>query len=251
MVQSGTNERERRWFTIGLDIYLQKAANPQAAHELKTLGNGPDADYSLLYNDVEVPRSKVDPDHLWKLDYIRSSYNAGGFNTVMRAAGLGDLYWIFGEPDGFHTFPDWADALDRARLVRKAYEGAAPYRAMAVSHNPFRDGGKLYGPQREHEAITIAEAMLEKWGDRNDELGQVFGNADGSFMPSGFEIVAALPGFEEFSINGDERAATWLVYKTDDDHRKHYLTSLDILIESIEWVLARPDTELYFYLWSG
>ena len=75
---------------------------------------------SPLKQKIKLP-SATYPDHLFKIGYLRSSYNSGGTNHVLRNALDKDLYWVFGyegnaEPD--NEAPDWQASRDRALALR-------------------------------------------------------------------------------------------------------------------------------------
>jgi hypothetical protein len=68
---------------------------------------------------IELP-SATYPDHLFKIGYLRSSYNDGGINRLLDIAVGRDLYWVFGrEREGaYHFVPDWQAARERAATLR-------------------------------------------------------------------------------------------------------------------------------------
>lgn len=110
--------------------------------------------------DAKVPESKVDPEHMFKLNYLRSSYNDGGINHVLRNAGVMDLYGIFGhdDDDPYHWRPDWAASLERVNAAIEGWRSnlAAPggnVRIMEVRHNMFMSPSAL--PSSEAAALAI------------------------------------------------------------------------------------------------
>lgn len=88
--------------------------------------------------EIRIPSGKY-PDHMFKIGYLRSSYNASGINGVLRVMGIPDLYYIFrdGMDDEEYVFqPTWEACLDRAKEVLLLYREAHktnPHRAEDIS----------------------------------------------------------------------------------------------------------------------
>ena len=60
--------------------------------------------------------STIDPKHLFKLGYFRSSYNERGIERVMRNINLPGLHDIFGvKGEEYNVRPDWQEALEIGR----------------------------------------------------------------------------------------------------------------------------------------
>lgn len=63
--------------------------------------------------------SAIDPTHLFKVGYFRSSYNDGGINNVLREQLGRDLYDIFQKRDNeeYRFQPDWAKAKEFTEAI--------------------------------------------------------------------------------------------------------------------------------------
>lgn len=205
--------------------------------------------------DAEVPASKVDPDHYFKLNYLRSSYNGSGFNAVMRNAGLTDLYGIFGRTndDEYHWRPDWQASLDRVNAAVDAYAAslAAPggnVRVMEVRHNAFISPASQ--PSSEAAALEIYRREAGR------DIGAPFrsyGNRDGDFYLDGLTVRALIPGVTRGILSGKLEPVVYAVIDaaTEEGKEDWYLTALKITREMIEFVLAQPDADAYYLTWSA
>ena len=81
---------------------------------------------------IEQPSHKY-PDHLFKIGYFRSSYNGDGFNSVLRNQLGKDLYWVFDrDGDEYEFQPNWKRVLGRAK------ELLAELRAHLESNGRFK-----------------------------------------------------------------------------------------------------------------
>lgn len=98
---------------------------------------------------VEIPEEKIEidsekyPDHLFKIGYMRSSYNSGGFNSVVSELVGHDLYWLFGVDgtDNYIVHPDWKVASTRCQMLIDQLAMDPGYIVMRVDlENPFDDG---------------------------------------------------------------------------------------------------------------
>lgn len=59
--------------------------------------------------------SKLHPDSMFKIGYMRSSYNSGGINSILRSMVGKDLYYAFRDDDNeeYCFKPDWPKAKER------------------------------------------------------------------------------------------------------------------------------------------
>lgn len=198
------------------------------------------------YNSYPEDKIKLDsikyPDNFFKIGYFRSSYNDGGFNPVMRRQGLPDIYALFGEegePDNHPT--DWEGSRPRvvdAIAKYRALMDTPVYDAFDVSPNMF--GSDL--PESAEEAVRIyrketdGEHAFDGWSSRA-----------GTFMPKGEECYGFIPG----KLYG--RPCTYVVFKRTEKGLTFYLEALEIMLETIDYVLAQPDRDKFTYYlnWSG
>lgn len=223
---------------MGLDIYLHDG--PEVPYEDR------DA-WKEAFDKTQDTKSATYPDHLCGRRYLRSSYNEAGFNRVVGNLLGDDLYSIFGYSDALcdpydeeaETGGDWhptpvqlTAARDRAVKVAERLRAVErPLRAATVSANMFMAPPTVDPSQ----AIRIAAEQIAKHGP--SDAG--YGNRDGDFWPSGFTIVAAIPG-QEFG-----RQAFHLVYEAD---LTWYIAMADIIVEFIDEALSMERPRV---VWSG
>ncbi len=201
----------------------------------------------------DVP-SKQHPDHLCNRRYLRSSYNEGGFNTVMRNLGLPDLYAIFqppqngdiGEPGpeietvstgdedwpfSYYWTPSPATLFAaRERAVRavellRNMRFLRATRLMALGMSPAKDGQEAI--ERYKKEIADAKHDFGSWSSRN-----------GTFFRKPFEILGAVEGHME----------TFLIYEDPENHA-HYVATCEIIVEFIDEALALGTNARHS--WSG
>lgn len=198
--------------------------------------------YGEGYSDkVERPSAKY-PEHYFKIGYFRSSYNESGINRVLRNLGVPDLYAVFAVDDGHEAYisPDWHDALERATAVLCGYNDAVA-----------RDGGRLFatfvGDKIFQSAKSPEEAIQIYRRVAAEPHGcGAFSNRDGDFwLKKPLPILAAIPA-EHYS-----RSGAYLIgrYPAGDDD--FYRQAIEIVIETIEWVLAQPSPEQFKLAWSA
>lgn len=291
---------------MGLDVYLYHYKRPidvvvaeQAAHEEASEKASDEAvkaagaeSYSIMTDEQETAyRARMDawheehpdperdaekieidssvyPKHYCKVGYLRSSYNSGGTNHVLREAIGKDLYYVFfGAEDGRREYvvkPDWRACLRRAIEVRDDYARQVakdgPYAVSMREESLFQ--AERVSSEREAMAIFQEERrQSEAHSSRNTEFAN-YSNRKGTFYmgEKGLEVVAVIMG-KTTSFLGGEKAATYLVYRLDDSKNDPavspagpfgwYRAATEIVVEMCEWVLSKPDPELYALHWSG
>jgi hypothetical protein len=198
---------------------------------------------------VELNSTKY-PDHLFKVGYFRSSYNDGGIDRVLETSIGETLYTLFNVTNDtpYEFQPDWNHA--RANVVAaiekfKTYlatKGA--YRAYKVERNMFSNEN---GPTSEKEALDIFHKCLESHKDDKSEFGGSFTNKDGDFsLMEPVKVFAMIPGTD--TVLG-ERDCVWVVYK--NNYMDSYLVSLEIVLETCDYVLASGEVEKFWLRWSA
>lgn len=216
---------------MGLDIYLTW---PERVTK--------DPDYVSRDEHMD---SKKHPDHLFKRDYLRSSYNDSGFNSAVGALIGDDLYSIFApvganldeydlRPTDKQLLECRKNAIRTLNKLRKAPALGATFE-RAVSLRP-QDGIIVNDEQ------AIATYLKETNRDK-DPFGEGGGwsNAKGVFYPTEpLEVHAIMPGK---GILGD--TGVWIVYKKDLDW---YIQACEIVVEFIEEALSHPERTM---TWSG
>lgn len=195
--------------------------------------------------------SKISPkhaEHMFKIGYLRSSYNSGGINNVLRKVIGKDLYTIFKDEDtagdGYEFSPDWGKSLVVAKEMLaelKAFAEANPY-----STYEFGKWG-LATSVTAKEAIELVSKAIEK--DKTDKYRMDwYSSGRGDFFISGMKVLGLFRG---------EGTATLAVYQSVDENGNAtnpydwYIEALEITIEMIEWVLNQPDPHKYYLQWSS
>lgn len=267
---------------MGLDVYLKKYPAPagellprvqqyndsdlhqseaedseqQLAALAEALGLDEYGEVAAEY--VEINSAQY-PEHMFKIGYMRSSYNQGGINSVLRSYGLRDLYGIF-EVDGeeYRVVPDWAKAAANAREV------AEEYKATIEAMGGCRIQKFAYNPFIKPEIKSSAEAA-EAWkrelarGERSPGF-ESYSNGKGTFFFGSTvpKLRAVLMGLEEALIGDGMAPCTYLVFEAEEPEEgkggienDYYYQSLLIAAEMCDWVLAQPDADNYVLHWSG
>ena len=202
--------------------------------------------------------SVVDPSHMFKLGYFRSSYNEGGIERVMGNLGLPTLHDIFGVTrEQYEIQPDWSAALERATQAIDGYAAflasdAGRYRVSLI--RPMFDRGV----KTEKEALDAFLAQMRQNGERGADWSN-YSTSEGEFWLKGLKVHAVITKTYERPRAGDVIGAliggpsVFVVYEQERDAGKEdwYLTALRIVRESIEFVLAQPDKQHYYLVWSG
>ena len=187
------------------------------------------------------------PDHYFKVGYFRSSYNGGGIEKVLKNLGLDTLHDIFDydrEAEEYYFQPNWDRALVNVKRVIEDLKGAENIRCHSVSDNMFKESTIF----SEKEAIEIYNQQRKKYEenkDRNPDFS-AYSNSDGTFyMEEPMEVIAMIPGKENMFIPRD---CVYVITKSDNSW---YVQALEIVQETIEYVLDQKDKEKYYLSWSG
>jgi hypothetical protein len=197
----------------------------------------------ITYRDRIENDSAKYPEHYFKVGYFRSSYNGSGINSILKDLGIPDLYDIFQPEDEYEFSPNWSYALDVVQESIKLLKKDKGYRVEAISANMFSPDEVMKSPQQ----------ALKVFNDKLDEMSKSksgfnwFSNRDGHFYldNKGLQVHALLPG-KDFM----QRPCTFAVYKLKDGN-KYYLQALEIVKETIEYVLKQEDPQAYYLSWSG
>lgn len=213
--------------------------------------------------------SAIAPDHMFKIGYLRSSYNEGGINRVLDTLGIPTLYDIFAPNDRYEFTPDWKKSLDLCTTAIDTYSAhlasaVGDIAITKVSANMFTNPDEL--PKDENAVLEIVKRELAEWAkrDKNHPFADSgFSNKEGEFFLSKpMQVVAIIPGTQGSLAaklyQGREalEMCTYIAYrirKDEEDEGKEnwYLTALKITREMIEYVLAQPDPEHYYLHWSS
>lgn len=194
-------------------------------------------------------KSKIHPKHsLFQMGYFRSSYNGGGINSVLENLGLLSLYGIFerNDRDEYYFQPNWKKALENVKLTIERLKKEGGYRVESIG-NMFIDPTIT----NEAEALECFKKQLEEFKARKAKDKNSYGaysNRDGHFyLDKPLEIVAAIPGKQ---FHG-KAPCTYIVTKGSDEDNQWYVEALEIVQETIEFVLAKKDIQNYYLAWSS
>ena len=210
---------------------------------------------------VELPSAKY-PEHLYKIGYWRSSYNAGGinnrFSTALDKPGL--YYVAFGSndrPDEYHVRLDWHAA--RARAVEllglwNAYVAEhGDLAVMEFAPNMFGwPQGMPPKPSSQREALEqFLAAKNRHGGGQPSPFGNSFSNYQGEFMlDAPLRVRAILHGTG--GVLGQGQSCVYVVYENGtEDGGNLYSTALEVVIETCDYVLKQPNQEQFVLHWSG
>lgn len=228
---------------MGLDISLYRSDVSIADLEKD------DSDDGLTSREerVERPSAKY-PDHLFKVGYCRSSYNGGGIESAVYSwLGVRPLEYIFEPADGYRIQPDWDAA--RARCVEvleklRAYEESpmAHYFVTECSAQAIRPD---LAPKTKNDALRILSEQLDAGKDKD---WRRYSNAAGDFMLDGVTVMAIMPMAEPRRFFGH---GVFVIEKCKDNPVTSYRESLEITLETIDYVLAQSDKDRYLLHWSG
>lgn len=254
--QADQNERhEKEW-----DELWERKSSGEITEEEYEVERKLITQYDYSSHSPET-KSKTNPEHLFNRRYLRSSYNAGGFNSVAGNFGGHDLYWIF-EP--LETDPEegggWlsAGSIENLKACRD--------RALQVAQE-IRDWDRLMvtefsGPilgDADHlwSKLPTEEKVLE-WG--REELSKKqpdgfgdggYSTAKGSVFPSGFTLHAITLGMDKYGFRGIPIVA-YGVYKATEETFTFYEEAARITAEFCEEAIDMIERDgAVSFSWSG
>lgn len=198
-----------------------------------------------LKQEIYLP-SEIHPGHMFRIGYMRSSYNEGGIDHVLSNAIGRSLGWIF-EAEDYLVRPDWKKALRRARQARSEWQAhlqKAPYMVTVARSNWFVSPDEL--PADEHAALQVFIKEAERWKDKRVGMDSYL-NRDGEFFANEpLKVRGIIQGRDPYDPG---KSVIYLIYEYAGG--SWYTEALDIVIETIEYVLAQEDPEKYVLHWSG
>jgi len=119
--------------------------------------------------EIEID-SKIYPDHVFKIGYLRSSYNGGGINYVLDdKLGKGyNLYDIFKPEEVYRFVPKWKECLQRAKISLGRFdEVRKSTRQMdysVVTESFMSSSDKIIKSEKEAMKIFLGKAAEHKSG---------------------------------------------------------------------------------------
>ncbi len=214
---------------MGTDVYLVRR-NPDLGDDTEDEGT-----------DI-VERSKKHPEHLFKLGRFIKDFMPGGNNTTLNAIAHDDLNRIFDVvEDRPYVHPDWPEALQRCHDAIERLD------RLVESYGPVRAGPMTtevpeHAPDSEEQALAL---FLDEYRAHKDDEYRDYECTEGAFI---LGRPMALRGLIRGTWLGE--AAVFLIYNDSEPYRM-YRESLEIVAETIEWVLAQPDPQWYCLDWGG
>lgn len=197
----------------------------------------------ITYETRIEKNSEQYPEHNFKIGYFRSSYNSSGINGVLRDLNIPDLYDIFEPGDEYEFSPNWNYALSVVQESIQLLKKDKGYRVETISANMFAPDDVAESPRQVLEIFNGESKSLSKGksGFKN------FTNKAGHFYldSKGLQVHALIPGKDFMN-----RPCTYAVFKLKDGN-KYYLQALEIVKETIEYVLAQENPQAYYLRWSG
>jgi hypothetical protein len=185
------------------------------------------------------------PDHYFKIGYFRSSYNEGGIERILRNLGLSTLHDIFNYESGdeYYFQPNWEESLVRCEETIELFRQKGGYRVHHVSGNIF----KQPDVHSEKDALDIFLEELEKERPtRNDGERYNYSNSRGEFnMAEPIKVLAFIPG--TYKIFNSQPC----VYVVTESDNTWYINALEIVRDTIKYVLSKENKEQYYLHWSG
>lgn len=192
---------------------------------------------------IEI-NSSIHPDHMFKIGYLRSSYNSGGINSVLERLGCPDLYDIFEPTDEYNFTPDWVGAQARAAIALDKINEAmnsefAKYDVTTVTaglggHGAVKTAG---------EALAVFKDQMIK---KKDGAFTAYGCREGDFYLDGIVVCGIIP-------NSGFGGGVHLITRNDskEGNLTFYKEALEVTKEMIDYVLAQPNPNTYYLAWSG
>lgn len=195
---------------------------------------------------IEEPSAKY-PEHYFKVGYFRSSYNDSGINNVMRRLGLPDLYHVMEPGEQYEFTPDWKACRERAEAV------LSQYRAADTAYDVIRIGMHLYTREPFCSSQEEALRIFREQRGREHSDGS-YSNGKGDFFMEGITVRAVIMGAEEDIIGkvrgqSIQQPCAYIVYDKPDS--AWYAQALEIVIETCDYVLDKPDPENHYVHWSS
>lgn len=217
------------------------------------------------YGEAEPPEkeaiqldSRLHPNHLFKIGYFRSSYNSSGINQILHNTTGKDLFHIFQPGEEYVFVPSWEDANVLAKQVRAQFKqhvrDCGTYQVFELSD---RFGLKRLWPEaakseRQALQVFLQEKQRYEEGKRESRSQfEAYSNRGGHFyMSEPLPVVALIEGATTHWQTSTPIPCLYVVHHNPDGF-DWYIQALDIVVETIEYVLSQDDPTKYALHWSG
>ena len=204
---------------------------------------------SVGEEQVELP-SELHPDHLFKLGYFRSSYNAGGIDARARDFDLPSLASVLvgDEEEDYYVEVDWENALVRAKDALAKWKAESDRVGL---FDVYKESGNIFMDQKinnESDALNAVLKEADRWA-KNDGGFDSYSTGEGMFSKSGMKVHGVFVGTTEFLSR--RTPCTYLVVKLDEPALDWYVKAWEIVVETCEYVLKQEDPSKFFLHWSS
>lgn len=185
------------------------------------------------------------PEHIFKIGYFRSSYNEGGINSILRNFGLPDLQGIFGVESGdYFVQPDWKSCIARVDEIIDALRTKGNFRVHPVFPEKLSSENLPNSPA---EALDVFINQKDSDNGRAEKFN--YTSKEGEFFfEKPMNVVALIPGKSRYIFQSNPCV---FVVTEEEDANKWYIESLEIVKETMEYVLAQENISQYYLRWSG
>lgn len=238
---------------MGLDIWLCRHEDLIANPKLLELDEEENPNEWEKF-DSETEKIEIDsksyPEHLWKIGYFRSTYNPGGIYHVLEnylGKSFDDIFYETQE-DEYKIIPNWEASRKRALDVRdsltKLIVEKGAYEVKAVTWSCFED------PQK-WEVDNEQKALKAFFDEKNLCVirDSHYSKKTGEFVfGDPLKVVAIVTGVKKSLFHDVKVPCPYLIIETDLTWN---IQALEILVETIDHVLSKPDPKNYFLYWSG
>jgi hypothetical protein len=238
---------EKLWKEAGEYDNLTKEQKDEISSKVKeyALSLGLDEWGSMEDGKEQIEESHPNyPDHYFKIGYFRSSYNSAGIERILRNLGLPTMDDIFKHKgEDYYFQPNWEESLVRCEETIELFKQEGAYRVHHVSANMFKEPDV----HSEKEALDIFLKELEKEKPSNNN-GEKFNysNSHGDFnMAEPLKVLAMIPGTYKIFNNQP------CVYVVTESDNTWYIQALEIIRDTIKYVLSKENKEQYYLHWSG
>jgi len=226
----------------------RKEAREKCSKSRKTLGLDEHGEVKTK-TGIEI-NSALYPDHYFKIGYFRSSYNPGGINSIMDKLGLFTLYDIFleaGFGKSFYVIPDWKVAEARVAYTLRRFKvllgsEAAKYDITWIQNSPHAT--KVESAK---EALRKFHRRRKEWEKQKAPFGS-WESRDAYFsLKEPLKVVAVMQGTQFKGMF----EGVYLIHKVSKDRFEWYYHALEIVEETIQYILKHPKPGKYVLGWSA
>lgn len=190
------------------------------------------------HQKIEIDSAKY-PEHLFKIGYFRSSYNDGGIDSIMHLHKLPTLGEIMGYQDRYKFKPDWDACKARCLDAIQRFDSSEMhYGVVEADHNRLTN---------HHLSITSGDKALEIFLKEKAIVHDgysAYSNINGNFFLNGIKCFGFIPGVG--TLRGP---AVYVIIENTEI--TWYRQALEIVLETIDYVLSQPDKDKHYLVWSG